>query len=299
MKLGATGDVVRTTTLLNILEGEIHWLTSDNNAILLNSIPKIDRCVPWGDINNLRNEIYDLIINLEDSLEVARLLNEMKYKELFGAYLDNADKLTYTESSKEWFDISLISKFGKKKADELKLKNRKTYQEMIFKGLGYTFSGEKYFLPKPIRSNILGDIAIALECGSVWAMKNWAFYSELKQKLEEYGFTVNFLPIRESILEHIGDIQNHHYVISGDSLPMHIALGSGIKCLTIFICTSPWEIFDYGIQKKVVSPYLEKYFYKRGFDLRATTSISITKVYKDVLQHIGRAWSEIHHVGLT
>ncbi len=28
IKLGALGDVVRTTVLLNELDGEIHWLTS-------------------------------------------------------------------------------------------------------------------------------------------------------------------------------------------------------------------------------------------------------------------------------
>ena len=196
IKLGAAGDVVRTTTLLHILRGEIHWLTSDNNMILLNSIPRIEKCIPWSKRNNLTNTDYDFVINLEDSVDTARLLNEIKYKELFGAYLNKSNSLAYTESSKEWFDISLISNFGKKKADELKLRNRKTYQEMIFKGLGYTFKGEKYFLPKPIKTNLRGDIAIAPESGSVWPMKNWAYYNELKLKLEEDGYTINFLPIR-------------------------------------------------------------------------------------------------------
>lgn len=285
IKLGATGDVVRTTTLLNILKGEIHWLTSDNNMILLNSIPRIEKCIPWSKRNVLINTDYDLIINLEDSLDTARLLSEIKHKELFGAYLDKSNKLAYTASSKEWFDLSLISNFGKQKADELKLKNRKTYQEMIFKGLGHTFKGEKYLLPKPIETNLVGDIAIAPESGSVWPMKKWAYYNELKLNLEENGYTANFVPIRDKLLEHIGDIQNHKYLISGDSLPMHIALGSGINCLTIFICTSPWEIYDYGIQKKIISPSLGKYFYKRVFALKATTLISLQEVYKEVLDH--------------
>jgi heptosyltransferase-2 len=237
-------------------------------------------------------EAYDLVINLEDSIDVAKLLRLIRYKELFGAYLDDKDKLKYTESSKDWFDLSLISRFGLKKADELKLRNRRTYQEMIFNGLGYKFNGESYFLPKASESSMTGDIAIAQECGSVWPMKNWAYYNDLKRKLEETGVTVNFLPMRKSIIEHIGDIQNHRYLISGDSLPMHIAIGSGIQCLTIFTCTSPWEIYDYGIQKKLISPFLDVYFYKRKFDVKATTCISLIEVYQETIEHIRRTQNE-------
>jgi ADP-heptose:LPS heptosyltransferase len=92
--------------------------------------------------------------------------------------------------------------------------------------------------------------------------------------------------MRETLLEHIGDIRNHRYLISGDSLPMHIALGLQIKCLSLFICTSPWEIYDYGVQKKLVSPLLEQHFYKRDFDLKATTSIPLDEVFDEVINHI-------------
>ena len=253
INLGAAGDVIRTTAILNILEGEIHWLTSDKNAILIQNLHGLAKCISWSEKNVLKNISYDLVINLEDSSDTAGLLQNIKYKELFGAYLDSSNRLTYTESSKEWFDMSLISNFANEKTDELRFKNRKSYQEIILNGLGYAFKGEKYFLPKPIKTNLTGDIAIAPKAGSTWQMKNWAYYNEQKITLEENGYRVNYLPIRQSLIEHIADIQNHHYLISGDSLPMHIALGSEIKCLTIFICTSPWEIYDYGIQKIITA----------------------------------------------
>ena len=199
-------------------------------------------------------------------MDVAKLLSEIKYAELFGAYLNSSGKLTYTDSAKEWFDISIISNFGIEKADKLKFENRKTYQEMIFGGLGYKFNGERYYLPKAIHTDLAGDIAIAPKSGAVWPMKNWAYFNELKQLLENDGYRVNYLPIRDSLLEHISDVENHKFMISGDSLPMHIALGSEINCLTLFICTSPWEIYDYGVQTKIVSPNLDKYFYNRNLD---------------------------------
>lgn len=286
IKLGATGDVVRTTTLLHVLDGEISWVTADHNLDLIKTTPEIKRCVPWSGRQMLADEYFDLVINLEDSIDTAKILFKIKFKNIFGAYIANDGRLTYAENSSEWFDISITSKYGKAKADELKLQNRKTYQEMIFKGLGYQFKGEEYFLPKTEKSELKGDIAIAPESGSVWPMKNWAFYNELASKLREVGYTVNFLPQRDTLLEHVADVRNHRYLISGDSLPMHIALGSGIKCLTIFICTSPWEIYDYGLQKKMISPNLSGYFYRRDFDNEAPRSISLDQVYEAIVAHI-------------
>ena len=64
---------------------------------------------------------------------------------------------------------------------------------------------------------------------------------------------------------------------------MHLALGSGVRCVSIFTCTSPWEIHGYGLQEKIVSPFLEKFFYKRGYNRNATTAISVEKVMDAVM----------------
>jgi len=278
IKLGATGDVLRTTTLLRIFTDEVDWITSEINVSMLSNADfQVDTCA-WEDAGRLRNKKYDLVINLEDTAETAGFLRHIEYGDLYGAYLDNKDKLVYTESSREWFDLSLISRFGRKKADELKLLNRKSYQELIFNGLGYQFDQQKYVMPDAVATDLKGDVAIAPKAGSVWPMKNWAFYDDLSALLEKKGFTVNYLPQRATLLQHMGDINNHRYLISGDSLPMHIALGLDLKCITLFICTSPWEIHDYGIQKKIISPRLGEFFYKRINDRRATTSITIDQV---------------------
>jgi hypothetical protein len=93
---------------------------------------------------------------------------------------------------------------------------------------------------------------------------------------------VNVLPKRNSLLEHLGDVQGHRCLVSGDSLPMHLALGTRTRCVTLFTCTSPWEICDYGLQTKIVSPLLEEFFYKRDFDARATTAIGLDEVREAV-----------------
>jgi len=63
-------------------------------------------------------------------------------------------------------------------------------------------------------------------------------------------------------------------------------LGARTRCVTLFTCTSPWEIYDYGIQKKIVSSLLKQFFYKRGYDERATTAISVNEVFEAVLTQL-------------
>src|SRR6201993_759289 len=282
IKLGATGDVVRTTPLLRRLSGSVTWITAAKNAVLLDGLSDKLRHFSWEARARALDIPYDLAINLEDTLEVAMFLKRARPDEIFGAYLDSCERLRYTDNSKYWFDLSLISSHGRQKADRLKLLNRQTYQELIFRGLGFDFAGEPYLLPEPIETGLSGDVAIAADAGPIWPMKRWAYYGELKRQLEDSGLIVNVLPKRPSLLEHLADVRNHCCLVGGDSLPMHLALGTGTRCVTLFTCTSPWEIYGYGIQKKVVSPLLEEFFYKRGDDKRATTAITVKEVFDAV-----------------
>jgi heptosyltransferase-2 len=286
IKLGATGDMVRTTPLLSQLSGQITWLTAAKNITLLENVTDNLRCFSWEERANVLDSHYDLAINLEDTVDVAQFLRTIECREIFGAYLGSDNSVTYTASSRGWFDLSLISSYGRRRADELKLLNRQTYQEMIFEGLGLRFAGETYLVPEPIETGLSGDVAIAAEAGPVWPMKKWAYYDELKQRLENHGLTVNALPQRASLLEHLSDVRNHSCLVGGDSLPMHFALGTAIPCVSLFTCTSPWEIYDYGVQTKIVSPLLEEFFYKRGYDERATTVITVDEVFDAVMHQL-------------
>ena len=286
LKLGATGDVVRTTPLLKHLTGEVSWVTAAKNAPLLDGLTKTLRSVAWEHRAQFFDREYDLVINLEDTLDVAQFLPQLKFKKLFGAYTDANGALVYTDDSRGWFDLSLISRFGKVAADRLKLENRRTYQDLIFAGLGYKFKGEPYLLPEPVNTNLFGDVAISPKAGAVWPMKNWAYYAELQRELEKKGLTVNVLPERATLLEHLGDVANHRLLVSGDSLPMHFALGLGVRCVTIFNCTSPHEIYDYGIMRKITSPLLAEFFFQRGLDQRAVTAVPLPEVLTAVLEQL-------------
>ena len=288
LKLNATGDVVRTTPLLRKLPGRITWVTAQRNLPLLDGTTENLRCLAWERRQEATDSEYDLVINLEDEAEIAAFARTVKHDRIFGAFLDQEGRVTYTEDSRGWFDLSLISRFGRARADELKLHNRRAYQELIFEGLGLEFRGEPYVLPSPVKTDLKGDVAIASAAGPVWPMKTWAYYERLGLALEAMGLRVNVLPHRQSILEHLGDIDGHRCIVGGDSLPMHLALGLGKRCVSIFNCTSPWEIYDYGLLTKLVSPVLSEYFYKRDFDPRATTAVGMDEVVHAVMNCLER-----------
>jgi len=285
-KLGATGDVVRTTPLIGRLPGRITWLTADKNKVLFEGVSHSVRCFSWDDRDQLRDRRYDFAINLEDTVEVASFVRSLPSQQIWGAYLNATGGVSYTQDFSDWFDLSIISVHGRVKADELKFRNRRTYQELVFKGLGFQFAGERYVLPEPIETGLTGDVAIAADAGAIWPMKKWAYYPELRTRLETEGIVVNVLPKRSSLLEHLSDVKNHRCLVGGDSLPMHFALGTETPCVTLFNCTSPWEIYDYSVQTKVVSPLLEEFFYKRGYDERATTAISVDEVFAAVMDQL-------------
>src|SRR6266496_829258 len=209
IKLGATGDVVRTTPLLRRLNGKVSWITAEKNLALLEGIDREVSCVSWENRRRVADTVYDLVINLEDDLETSRFLKELKFKQLFGAHLNGEDKLTYTSDSRDWFDLSLISTYGREEADRLKLLNRKTYQELLFEGLGFRFHGERYYLPPSLPTGLQGDVAISSTAGPVWPMKNWAYFDELKSELQATGLKVNVLQNRPSLIEHLADVRGH------------------------------------------------------------------------------------------
>src|SRR5688572_7064977 len=103
LKLGATGDVVRTTTLLRRLDGAVTWITAEKNAALLCGIDREVRCFAWEERAKAVDRDYDLVINLEDETEVSSFLREVKYSRVFGAYLDDKNQVRYSGDSSRWF----------------------------------------------------------------------------------------------------------------------------------------------------------------------------------------------------
>ena len=285
IKLGALGDVVRTTPLLRVLQANITWVTSVRAVPLLSGNPYIDRLLSIEDGQDLlKGDKYDLVINLEDDQAAAKLASDFGKATIVGAYMGEHG-ITYTESASAWFDMSLISRFGKAKADDLKVRNRKTYQELVFAMIGRPFRGEEYVLNTPLtklpESNLVG---LEARAGEVWPMKRWNKYEELAERLERAGFKTKVFEQRERVLDYVDDINECEYIVCGDTLAMHLGMALRKKVTAIFTCTTAHEIYGYGRMIPVVSPLYRRYFYRRDYVPEVADAISMDTVFSVVRQ---------------
>ena len=189
IKLGAAGDVVRTTSVLNhFSHAKVDWLTDKGCREL---IPDCVNVTVAEDAEKLKGRAYDLVLQLEDDLQqVRRVLSLISYHRLIGAKPSPDERsLVYGPELEAWLDMSLISRYGRVQADKMKLENRDSYQHHLYRALGLEFQGEPYILPQLccFADSLKGDIAFAIEAGSRWPMKQWGYYQDcIKAVSEKY-----------------------------------------------------------------------------------------------------------------
>jgi heptosyltransferase-2 len=291
VKIGAIGDVLRTTSLLPGLAekynpAETDWITSPISRELLTNNIYINRLFNWEEKEELG--AYDLVIGLEDDREACELVSSIKSEKIIGAYL-KGDKQVYTPSA--WFDMSMISKYGIEWANELKKRNRKTYQQHMAQLLGIKISPYIFNLSadeieygrKMIRDLGFSKgeriVGINTGAGSRWPQKSWGIEQtvELIERLKkEAGVASLILGGEQEIernkiissqtgmpaagvhtLRHFAALINGCLVLlSSDSLAMHFGIALKKRLVVFFGPTSAAEIELYGLGQKLI-PALE------------------------------------------
>ena len=294
IKLGSLGDLLRTTPILRILKGEVWWVTSKEGreVFCLNSKPGFSFLTIEEAPEKLFRTTFDLVISLDDDRKAAQFASQLSKEQLVGSFIDKSGNIAYTESAAEWFDMGLISRLGKEKADELKKQNRKSYQDMIFGMLGERFSGEEYLLgyedekKESLSPKAPYLVGIETRAGKRWPTKQWHQYDQLMQLLVNDGLEVKMFTQKPTLAGYIREIARCNLVVTGDTLALHIALALKKKVVAIFICTSPAEIYDYGRMTKIVSPQLERAFYRQDYIPEAIEAVTLKEVYQKVQAEI-------------
>jgi heptosyltransferase-2 len=289
IKTGAAGDVVRTTVLLNALQGSVTWvIDSRYSSILPVRHPNLHRVVTLEQApETLQHEIFDHTISLEEDTDCALLACRIPTKKLTGIYLENK-RLAYTTDAASWYDLSLISTLGHSAANEAKKQNKASFQQLLLNMFGLPFTGETYSIYRNIHIRPNQQvIGIETRVGARWPNKGWSGYPALIKKLQQLGYECRLLEQRNTITEYLDDIAGCGFIISGDTLAMHVAIAYHIPSIAIFNCTSAAEIYDYGTLKKIVSPMLPEAFYKTSFSQAVIDSISPEEVYAAFLKYKG------------
>ncbi len=175
IKLGAIGDVIRTTPLLHRLKKEypharIWWLTRTPDIL-----PEaVDERLAF----NLENSLFlhsckfDILINLDKDREACALAAEVEAKTKMGFILQDGVCAPINDSARAKYESGLF--------DDVSKANTKSYLEEIFEIAGYSFDGERYILPFESWSDrrwkfTAGKPVIGLNtgCGGRWSSRLW------------------------------------------------------------------------------------------------------------------------------
>jgi ADP-heptose:LPS heptosyltransferase len=189
IKLGALGDVIRTTPLLRTLDvvspnAEIWWLTLSPEVV-----PKtVDVVLPFipQSLAILSAVSFDIVYNLDKDKEACAVCSTVRAKMKRGFILKNGKCVP--------IDTRAHQKYLTGVFDDISKKNTKSYQEEIFEICGFKFAREEYIMPEipefswklPQNKRIIG---LNTGCGGRWTSRLWpeASWITLAKKLKNSG----------------------------------------------------------------------------------------------------------------
>jgi heptosyltransferase-2 len=270
IKLGALGDVLRTTPLLTKLRAvdphtEIWWLTNFPEIL-----PKtIDVILPFTpqSIATLHAIQFETIYNLDKEREACALCAALSAHTKRGFVL---------KDGKCWpIDSAAEHKYLTGVFDDISKANRKTYQQEIFEICGFTFTGEKYVLENgwdmyrwklPKKKTIIG---LNTGCGGRWTSRLWpdTYWVRLVRKLKRAGYVPLLLggeqehKKNQNLARQSGALYLGHFplrqfislvdrcdlVITAVTMAMHIAIGLGKKLVVFNNIFNKHEFELYGL----------------------------------------------------
>lgn len=215
LKLGALGDVLRTTPVLRALHStdtpsHVTWVVGDAAKPLLDRHPRIDRLCTVGPETSARLAVeeFDLLLSLDKDAYTTSIAMTTKATEKRGFGRDRNGALIPLHAASQYaYDLGL--------SDQLKFfKNQKTYQEVIFDLTGLSWNHQEYDVPwfdgegpghHPNRRQVLEEagvphrgrpvVGLNTGAGGVFVNKAWTVegYAALARQLASDGVSVALL----------------------------------------------------------------------------------------------------------
>lgn len=269
IKLGAIGDVIRTTPLLHRIRREyptaaVWWLTRSPEMVP----SSVEKILPFTleSILLLHNTGFDILLNLDKDPEACALAVQIDARSKRGFTLRDGKPAPADADAEHKFLTGLF--------DDINKANTKSYPEEIFEICGWRFGGEEYILePKSDRGwDIPNDgkpiIGLNTGCGGRWTSRLWPEdrWEHLIQRLQQDGCfpmllggeqeheknqrlataTGAFYPGYFSLEDFTSLVNRCDVVVTAVTMAMHLAIGLK-KPLILFVnIFNPHEFELYG-----------------------------------------------------
>ena len=187
IKLGALGDVLRTTPLLHAIKKRygnplIYWLVKEESKPFLENNIYIDKILIYNldMILRLMNEKFDILYSLEIDYPAIGLANLIKAEEKFGFFAnEDGHPAIFNKEAKHYLEMVF--------SNHLKKENRKSYQEIIFEICKMKYNKEEIILELTNKDKSYGTlfmkkhhikksdkiIGVNIGAGPRWIAKSW------------------------------------------------------------------------------------------------------------------------------
>ncbi|HNR85515.1 MAG TPA: glycosyltransferase family 9 protein [Taishania sp.] len=193
IKLGAIGDVIRTTPLLRKIRetypnAKVTWLTQSPAILPKTAIEEVLN-YDFKSVLYIQQVEFDLLFNLDKDKDACALATTINAKKKFGYTLHNGVPYPQNDLANHKFSTGLF--------DTVSKANTKSYVQEIFELVGWEFNGEEYVFDnhedkgyrwKLDKSKPL--IGLNTGCGDRWTTRLWPneYWIELIQLLKKNGY---------------------------------------------------------------------------------------------------------------
>jgi heptosyltransferase-2 len=292
---------------------KLSWITAPGAVQLISRNPNIDRVVITFD--DVCDEVFDTVYSLDDEDEILDGVGRLRCARVVGVYRKDG-RIEYSADSAPWFDMGLRSRFGKARADELKKLNSRSHAE-IFAAMFEVGGAKPRFHGDTALEASYRDwlrdrhpaVGINPFAGGRWPAKELrapeieALIKSLlgtEGPLSKGGSVVLIgaghdrdrnLALAKSASDHrvhVADtdasplhlaalVHELDYMVSSDSLAMHLAIAQGVPTVAFFAPTSAAEIDDFGLLVKVASTSADYCSYAKDADNSSITHDRLLK----------------------
>lgn len=255
-RVPSLGDVLRTTPILWALkekypDSHITWLVSEKAEPLLNGNKLIDRILIWDEFVpfQLMREKFDVLINLEKIPGVCALSDMIDAWAKYGFRFDSING-SYHAYERGLKFIDYIR--AKRDANN---KTRDSWQRVLIEMLDVKWKSQEHIIGYKPKTKEIYDIGLNYKAGSKWPIKvmNIEKWKELERKLLDSGYTVLWQQGLDDLYEYMDWINSCKFIISHDSLGIHIALALKKKVVGLLGPTDPQELYLYN-KGKIILP---------------------------------------------
>lgn len=210
------GDLIRTSCLLNCIEGETIWISDPESSRLLKYFVEEDKIIVAMDKIPPKFQESDVNIYCAGDYDIGNGMYEGLKGNWNGFIYDKENKILVPKNE----EITYTKAYHK-------TDKRKSWQQYLVEGMEFNWTGQDYGQMKDIQNNEVNlfEIGLNFHTSIDWKTKQWSLnnWKILFEELSKEGYRVSWQKGLNNLEEYINWLNSSRIVVTNESLGMHLA----------------------------------------------------------------------------